>query len=73
MQRHSFSRVFGFWWRTLGAAAMAALLGSPLALAADTPVKKILMILPRDETNVETAFQDYLKKSNAATSVELLR
>ena len=73
MQRHSFSRVFGFWWRTLGAAAMAALLGSPLALAADTPVKKILMILPRDETNVETAFRDYLKKSNAATSVELLR
>lgn len=71
MQRHSFSLFFGLW--TLAAAALVALLGSPLALAADTPVKKILMVTPRDETNVETAFRDYLKKSNATTSIESLR
>ena len=73
MQRHSFSRIDGFWGRTLGAAVMTVLLGSSMAQATDTPVKKILMVLPRDETNVEIAFRDYLKKSNASTEVELLR
>ena len=71
MQHRSFSLVF--CWGTLGAVVLAVLLAHLPVLAADAPVKKILMVLPRDEINIETAFRDYLKKSNAATSIELLR
>ena len=46
----------------------------PLARAQnEAAAKTILMVLPREETNIETAFRDYLKKRNASVSVQLLR
>lgn len=49
------------------------LVASFAGYALDTPAKNVLMVLPREEANTETAFRDYLKKTNAPVAVQVLR
>lgn len=62
--------------RFVRTARLAAFLIVPL-LAWDAawaqPMNTIVMVLPRDEQNIEAAFRDYLKKRNLPVKIETVR
>jgi putative tryptophan/tyrosine transport system substrate-binding protein len=53
--------IFALWALSLG-----------VAWAQSTPAK-IVMVLPREEQNIETGFRDYLSRRNVAVTIDVIR
>jgi putative tryptophan/tyrosine transport system substrate-binding protein len=54
-------------------ALTALFLAAHAAVIAAPPVSTIVMVLPRDEENIEAAFRDYLGKRNLPVRIETVR